>query len=99
MKIWKHVLIIFGIVIGIFIGLIIYGLFCGLGMGPVHESMIINTLFLPLIFVGHIMPSNSNFSSELSLSLVLINIIFVVSIVYLIILWGYRYFKKTWVTS
>jgi hypothetical protein len=94
MTAWKHLVIIFGIVICTVIGLIVYGLFCGLGMGPVQESMIINTLFFPLIFIGHIMPSSSDFSNELSLLLVLIDIIFVISTVYFTILWGYRYFKK-----
>ena len=100
MKIWQHTIIILVCAVCLFSVTIIYGIYCGLTFGP-HEllcpySKIIEVLaYCPF----PLKQFDGQVSSGVSLLLFFLNHIFAVSIVYLIIMWGYHYLKKTRITS
>ncbi len=94
MKIWKHVLIVFIFGCAIILVSLVNMMFCGLTFGP-RESDInckIMQLFgyfpFPLELIKH------HASNEVTFLLFLINHIFVVSIVYVVILFLIHKLKK-----
>jgi len=99
MKIWKHVLSIFVLGGMMIIVSVANMMMCAFTFGPHESNLNCNMMLLFGYFPFPLQLFKHHVSDGAMLLLFLINNIFVVSVVYLIILWGYRYFKKNQVTS